>query len=58
MAGFPAAIGVCAIILFGLAVSGCARSGGNSLPNGGCQPGVCVGSTPDSTPESMGYLVP
>jgi hypothetical protein len=45
----PATIGVCAIILLGLAMSACAGGG----DNGGCQPGVCVGSTPGSTPDAI-----
>ncbi len=48
----PAAIGVCAIILLGLAVSACSGGNDNSA-NGGCRPGVCVGSTPGSTPDSI-----
>ncbi len=48
----PATIGVCAIILLGLALSACAGGSANSA-NGGCRPGVCVGSTPGSTPDAI-----
>jgi hypothetical protein len=47
----PATIGVCAIILLGLAISAC--DGGSNSANGGCRPGVCVGSTAGSTPDSI-----
>jgi hypothetical protein len=58
MTRVPAAVGVCAIILLGLAMSACARGGDNSRANGDCQPGICVGSTPGSTPETLMYLAP
>jgi hypothetical protein len=48
---------VWAIVLLGLAMSAC--SSGNNISPGAtafCQPGVCVGSTPDSTPDSLAYL--
>jgi hypothetical protein len=48
----PGTLGVCAIILLGLAMSACAGGSDNSA-NGGCRPGVCVGSTPGSTPDSI-----
>jgi hypothetical protein len=48
---------VWAIVLLGLAVSACS-SGYNISPGATafCQPGICVGSTPDSTPDSLAYL--
>jgi hypothetical protein len=51
----PAAIGVCAITLLGLALTACTGGGGNIRANGDdfCQPGVCVGSTPGSTPDAL-----
>jgi hypothetical protein len=48
----PATIGVCAIILLGLAMAACAGANGNTA-NGDCRPGVCVGSIPGSTPDSI-----
>jgi hypothetical protein len=48
---------VCAIALLGLALSACTT--GSSYTPGPvafCQPGVCVGSTPGSTPDSLAYL--
>ena len=45
----PATIGVCAIFLLGLAMSACSGGGAND----DCKPGVCVGSTPGSTPDSI-----
>jgi hypothetical protein len=50
----PATIGVCAIILLGLTMSACAGGSDNSA-NGGCRPGVCVGSTPGSTPDMIQF---
>jgi hypothetical protein len=45
----PAAIGVCALILLGSALSACANGGNKGGPpatsNAVCQPGVCLGST-------------
>jgi hypothetical protein len=46
-----AATGLCAIILLGLAVSACGDNANTA--NGGCRPGVCVGSTPGSTPDAI-----
>ena len=46
-----------AIVLLGLAMSACTSD--NSFSPGAtafCQPGICVGSTPDSTPDSLAYL--
>ena len=56
MTGIPAVIGVGAIILLGLVVSACAGGGSDNRTSDDCQPGVCVGSTPDSTPDSLAYL--
>ena len=50
---------VWAIVLLGLAMSAC--SSGNNISPGAtafCQPGICVGSMPDSTPDSLAYLAP
>ena len=47
----PTAIGICTMILLGLAVSAC--GGNENTANGGCRPGVCVGSTPGSTPDAI-----
>ena len=47
-----ATIGVGAIILLGFAVSACSGGSANTA-NDGCRPGVCVGSTPGSTPDAI-----
>lgn len=54
-------IGVCALILLGSALFACASGGGNSggpaaTSNAFCQPGICVGSTPWSTPSHLAEL--
>jgi hypothetical protein len=59
----PGAIGICATIVLGAAVSACANGGGNSVAHAGnpaatsgdCAPGVCVGSTPGSTPDMIQF---
>jgi hypothetical protein len=61
MTRVPAAIGICATIVLGLAMSACAGGGGYSAAHAGspaatsgnCSPGVCVGSTPGSTPDAI-----
>ena len=61
MTRVPAAIGICATIVLGLAMSACSNAGGNSVAHAGspaatsenCPPGVCVGSTPGSTPDAI-----
>jgi hypothetical protein len=60
MTTIPAAIGICAIIVLGLAMSACADSGGKTLAgsaaaSGDCSPGVCVGSTPGSIPDMIQF---
>ena len=58
MTRVPAAIGICATIVLGSAMSACS-SGGNSVAgspaatSGNCPPGLCVGSTPGSTPNNL-----
>jgi hypothetical protein len=55
------AIGICATIVLGSAMSACASGGGSSVAHAGspavtsdnCPPGVCVGSTPGSTPDAI-----
>jgi hypothetical protein len=49
--------GVRAIVLLGLALSAC-DSNYVPGPTTLCQPGVCVGSTPDSTPTSILEMMP
>ena len=47
-----------AIVLLGLALSAC--TGDNSFRPGAtafCQPGICVGSTPDSTPAHIAEMI-
>jgi hypothetical protein len=61
MTRVPAAIDLCATIVLGLALSACSNGGGNSVAHtgspaatsGDCPPGVCVGSTPGSTPDAI-----
>jgi hypothetical protein len=51
---------VWAIALLGLALSAC-TSGNSFSPDtttAFCQPGICVGSTPDSTPEHIAEMMP
>jgi hypothetical protein len=48
---------VWAIVLVGLALSAC-DSSYTPGPTAFCQPGVCVGSTPDSTPTSILEMMP
>ena len=63
MTRVPAAIGICSIIVLGSAISACANGGGNSVVHAGspaatsgdCSPGVCVGSTPGSTPDMIQF---
>ena len=61
MTRVPATIGICAIIVLGSAMSACTNSGGNSFDgspsatSGDCTPGVCVGSTPGSTPGMIQF---
>jgi hypothetical protein len=60
MMRIPAAIGICANIVLGLAMSACANSGGQTVArpaaaSGDCTPGVCVGSTPGSTPDMIQF---
>jgi hypothetical protein len=50
---------VWAIGLIGLALSGCTSDNSFSpSATASCQPGVCVGSTPDSTPTSILEMMP
>jgi hypothetical protein len=65
MTRVPAAIGICAtIVLCFSATSACTSGGGNSVAgspagtSGNCPPGICVGSTPGSTPDSLRSGVP
>jgi hypothetical protein len=49
---------VWAIVLLGLALSACTSD--NSFTPGAtafCQPGICVGSTPDSTPAHIAEMI-
>jgi hypothetical protein len=46
---------VWALVLLGLALSACT----NNITPGAtafCQPGICVGSTPDSTPDHLAEM--
>lgn len=55
------AVGLSAIILFGVALSACAGGvGGGPAATGEpfCQPGICVGSTPGSTPDQLQMFAP
>ena len=58
MTRVPAAIGICATIVLGSVTSAC-TGGGNSVAgspaatSGNCPPGLCVGSTPGSTPNNL-----
>jgi hypothetical protein len=52
---------VWAIVLVGLALSACTASDSSLSPSATtafCQPGICVGSTPDSTPTSILEMMP
>ena len=50
---------VWAIVLVGLALSACTTDSGYTPGSTAlCQPGVCVGSTPDSTPTSILEMMP
>jgi hypothetical protein len=45
------------LVLLGLALSACTSD--NSISPGAtafCQPGICVGSTPDSTPDHLAEM--
>ena len=59
MTRIPAAIGICATIVLGSATSACTSGSGNSVAgspaatSGNCPPGLCVGSTPGSTPNNL-----
>jgi hypothetical protein len=58
MTRVPAAIDICATIVLGLAMSarsngGVAHAGSPAATSGNCPPGVCVGSTPGSTPDAI-----
>ena len=63
MTRVSAAIGVCASIVMGLGTSACANGGGGSVAQAGspaptsgdCRPGICVGSTPGSTPDMIQF---
>jgi hypothetical protein len=63
MTRVPAAISICAIIGLSSAMSACTNGGGNkvvhaggpSASGGDCTPGVCVGSTPGSTPDMIQF---
>jgi hypothetical protein len=61
MTRVPAAIGICAIIVLSSAMSACTNGGGGGLASspsatgGDCSPGVCVGSTPGSTPDMIQF---
>jgi hypothetical protein len=48
---------VWALVLLGLALSAC-TSDNNITPGATafCQPGICVGSTPDSTPDHLAEM--
>jgi hypothetical protein len=45
-----------AVVLLGLALSACDSSHVPS-PIASCEPGICVGSTPGSTPESIAEMM-
>ncbi len=55
MTRVPAAIGICATIVLGSATSACTSGSGNCVAgtSGNCPPGLCVGSTPGSTPNNL-----
>ena len=59
MTRVPAAIGIWATIVLGSAMSACTSGSGNSVAgspaatSGNCPPGICVGSTPGSTPDAI-----
>ena len=64
MTRVAAAIGICATIMLGSATSACTSGSGNSVAgspaatSGNCPPGICVGSTPGSTPDNLRSGVP